>query len=107
MPDSEPTYNEMAGKGTEYLRAWILHILVDEIEDICEDLGKNAIGEYKHGVDLYKEAKEIYLCNSFLRLVPDDILSFISTNLDELIQHVPVPYFHLSRGVLLNLKDAP
>src|SRR5208283_3022812 len=76
MPDSEPTYNEMASKGTGYLRAWILHILIDEIEDICEDLGKNSIGEYKPGTDLYEEAKEIYLCNSFLRLVPDDILSF-------------------------------
>ena len=107
MPDSQPTYNEMANKGTDYLRAWILHILIDEIEDICEDLSKNSIGEYKHGADLYKEAKEIYLCNYFLRLVPDDILSFVSTNLDELIQNIPVLYFHLSRGMLLGLKDDP
>jgi integrase len=107
MPDSQPTYNEMASKGTDYLRAWILHILIDEIEDICENLSKNSIGEYKHGADLYKEAKEIYLCNYFLRLVPDDILSFVSTNLNELIQDIPVPYFHLSRGMLLGLKDGP
>jgi hypothetical protein len=32
------------------------------------------------------------------------VLSFISTNLDELIQDIPVPCFHLSRDMLLGLN---
>lgn len=104
LPEDLPTYNEMAKKGGEYLRAWILHILIDEIEDICEYLSENALEKYETGTDLYEEAKDMFFSNSLLRLVPDDIQKFISANINELIKDMPVPYFQMNREMMLRDK---
>lgn len=101
MPNIQPTYDEIANKGREYLDAWILHILIDEIEDTCSFIlgDEDTIGR-----DLYEETKSMFLYNTLLRLVPDNILNFLKANLDELIQTMPIPAFHIERLRLLKMR---
>jgi hypothetical protein len=101
IPNEQPTYDEMKEKGDYYLRAWLLHILIDELEDMCDiDFG-HALKEYEMGADLYVEAKEYFLCTPILRIVPNDIGKFVTDNIDELIKTIPVPSFQFDRKFLL------
>lgn len=86
LPDTQPTYDEMSKMGSEYLRAWILHLLIDEMEDICEYIIADKGAD--DNSDLYKETKDMFCNNALLRLTPDDINNFIFNNMDDLFGDV-------------------
>ena len=101
IPDHQPDYNEMLAKGNEYLRAWMLHVLIDELENICEDLAEDGLKEFEEGTDLYEVAKDMFNTNGLLRLIPNELTKFISDNMDKLLEDMPVPYFQMNRNSLL------
>lgn len=105
MPDSQPDYTEMANKGTDYLKAWMLHVLIDELEDICESIVEDGLKEYGIGIDLYEVASDLFNYNNLLRLMPSDITKFISDNMKELLVNMPIPYFQINRNSLFNSEN--
>jgi len=99
MPDYQPTYEEMEEKGPQYLKAWILHLALDELENISmrnlDNLAKVYDGELKRN-DIIK-AKELlkgatianFTGSELLRAMPGDILDFIMGHLDDIVKELP------------------
>ncbi len=93
-PDSQPTYDEIATKGELYLKAWLLHLHIDRLETICEDVADGNFDTSEFD-SLYEFAENAFVNSLSLRMIPNDINKFLVDNIKELIKEIPIPRFHL------------
>jgi hypothetical protein len=86
FPDTPPTYDEITNLGDAYLKAWMLHLVLDEIEDTYEYLVSKA---RRHKNDnIRDDIIAIVLDSPFYRLVPNDIHTFVTEHLDTILQDI-------------------
>lgn len=99
MSDTPPTYDEIKSMGEEYLNAWFIHLIIDEMEDNCEYIHANS-EEFHNEKDLIQCAIDLTFSSPFIRFVPDGIISFLHENARTIIEEMPVTNFHLTRSFL-------
>jgi len=100
MPETQPTYDEMKDKGNDYLKAWILHIVLDEIEDTYEYL----IEEQISVSNIEKEIKDMVLNTPLSRLIPDDIYNFVFDNFRYILSDIKAANIKIGLAEHFNSK---
>ncbi len=86
IPKYPPTYQEMGKVSTDHLKAWILHLLIDELEDILEAVAKS---EELPESDIIKLTTDGLQFSPLLRVLPDtgvegEVKTFFLTNLRDI-----------------------
>jgi len=105
MPNYQPTYEEMAAKGELYAEAWVLHLVLDELENISiqerDDIIVLLLERFE--LEFFKVQKEIKITRDFLkqatievftsreliRVLPESILNFVIPNLELIVEELP------------------
>jgi len=74
VPKYPPTYQEMENSSINHLKAWILHLLIDELEDILEAIAESEVLPENEIIELTTE-----LCR--IRIVYHDFLLYLTSPL--------------------------
>jgi hypothetical protein len=108
VPEYPPTYQEMKSESIEHLKAWILHLLIDELEDILEAVAKS---EVLPESEIIKLAKDGLQFSPLLRVLPDtdvegEVKTFFLKNLGDISRGVYEylcannPYVEMNRNTI-------
>lgn len=86
VPKYPPTYQEMEKASINHLKAWILHLLIDELEDILEAVTKSEVLPER---DIIKLATDSLQFSPLLRVLPDtgiggEVKTFFLKNLGDI-----------------------
>jgi hypothetical protein len=86
VPKYPPTYQEMENAGIDHLKAWILHLLIDELRDFLEAVAKSEVLPESEIIGLATERLQF---SPLLRVLPDtgvegEVKTFFLKNLGDI-----------------------
>ena len=101
IPDHHPTVEEMQKEDLNYLKAWILHLIIDEVEtQLWEDCTLDEIQKSILNYDFWRRHNSYEPIDpSLMQKCPNEIatiLKFIKENINEIITDVK------ARSTILN-----
>ena len=86
VPEYPPNYQEMGNASVNHLKAWILHLLVDELEDILEPVAESEVLPESDIIELAIDGLQF---SPLIRVLPDtgvegEVKTFFLKNLGDI-----------------------
>lgn len=115
VPKYPPTHQEMENASVNHLKAWILHLLIDELEETLE---ATAESELRPESDIIGLAIDELQSSRLLRVLPDtgvqgEVKTFFLNNLGDIskgtYQYVSAanPYVEMNRNIAKKNRKNP